>query len=663
MKLNTMEFDNFKGIKHREIDFSDRTIISGENGAGKTTVYDAFQWLLFGKDSEGRSDFNIRPLDKDNNPIKGLVIAVQADIEIDGTSHTFRKEEKQKYDNKGKLKGNNSIYEIDKVPKLAKDFKAYIDEIVTEDVFKMLTSLKHFLADKEKGGIHWEKRRDVLLNIAGDIGTPEGFDELLAILNGRTQKEYKKVLNGQKKKLEEKQAEVPTRIDELQKQLSEYAAEDTVELENKRGILEIEVRKLDTQRQDILDKEDARQDKLTKLNILKGQRIDRATELRNDTSGVKAFLNEKAELEREVAATEGRVEHAVGMLTMKIARVDSKKSEIELKTQSRAAIRREYDEVEKLPIRAITGMPEDEKCPWCAQDLPPEKLGEIEEKQQAELKNAKENKTLTLGGLAGQGKRVHKEIQKLIEELGLLEAEATGATSKVEAAKKERKIAWDKRAKRLPELDELIKDAGKIDPESDKVWVNLNDSINKLAAEIGEPASDQLSKINEQRNTKANELEKVKTALSQSDQAAKNKERIAELEDREKELAQQIADIDKQLKDIADYKTEESNLLLEAVNGKFKHVEFKLFNELVNGEIEDCCEAMLNGTPYSGMSSGEEIFAGIDIVNVLSEHYGVSIPLFIDHAESLTLPIEAKSQVIELRAVEGLTELTVESKE
>lgn len=637
MKLNRIGIENFKGIKRLIIDFSDRTIISGENGAGKTTIYDAFQWLLFGKDSEGRSDFDIRPLDKDNNPIKGLVIAVQADIEIDGTTHIFRKEEHQKYAKK-EFRGNETKCWIDEVPKKVGEYADYIDEIIAEDKFRLLTDLKYFC-----GKLHWEQRRAALLDIAGNIGTPEGFDDLLAALNGRTQKEYKAVLAGKKKLLVKEQKETNPRIDELQKQLSEYAAEDTVELENKRGILEIEVQTLDTQRQDILDKEDARQHKITSLNNLKSKRAERVSELRKDTSGVQKELTEKAEIERKVAGSQQAVSDIENSLGLKRAKVTGKKSEIELKTASLNAVRGEYDEIEATEI--------DDKCFSCGQKLPASKL-----------KTNAENQTLKLGELKGQGVRLHTAVKAMKEELAIFEAEAKGALNRLEAANIELGEAKQYRKDRFVILNARIETAETLEPDGDKVWVNLNDSINKLAKEIGEPASDRLMVINSDRQKKVAELDKVKTALSQSDQAAKNKERITELEDREKELAQQIADIDKQLKDIADYKTEESNLLLEAVNGKFKHVEFKLFNELVNGEIEDCCEAMLNGTPYSGMSSGEEIFAGIDIVNVLSEHYGVSIPLFIDHAESLTLPIEAKSQVIELRAVEGLTELTVENK-
>ncbi len=638
MKLKKMIIGDFKGIKYFEVEFSNQTVIKGENGAGKTTVYDAFLWLLFGKNSEGKADFQSRPLNKNNKPRKGLVITVQAYIEIDGTIHKFLRKERQKFVN-DEFRGNETLCFIDEVPKKVGEYAAYIDEIIAEDVFKLLTDLKHFC-----GKLHWQAARDVLKDIAGDMGTPEGFAELMAELKGRTIKEYQLVLTGQKKRLVAEQKEVNPRIDELQRQLSEYADTDTSELENQRGILEGEIQLLDTKRQDFLALEDTRQDKLSKLNTMKMQLAERVADLRKDTSNIQKFLGEKATIERGMADRQQSVEHAVGMLGAKRGKVDSKKSEIELKTTSLDDVRGQYDNIEQTPAS--------DKCFSCNRKLPPEKIEA----------NA-ENKTLRLGELEGQGKRIHATIKEMKDELGIFQSEAHGAGNRLDAAKIELQEARDYRKERFVKLNALIETAETLEPEGDVVWLKLNEKISKLAGEIGESAPGQLNKIADQRNDKVAELEKVTKALSQSDQAKANKERIAELEDREKELAQLIADIDKQLKDIADYKTEESNLLLEAVNGKFEHVEFKLFNVLVNGEIEDCCEATLAGVPYSDMSYGQRIFVGIDIVNVLSEHYGVSVPIFIDNAEGLTLPIEAKSQVIELRAVEGQKELTVESKE
>lgn len=71
MTIERMHIQNFKGIRDLEIDFGAVTRISGMNGTGKTTIPDAFSWVLFNKDSRGNApgsyDFHEKPLDGDGN--------------------------------------------------------------------------------------------------------------------------------------------------------------------------------------------------------------------------------------------------------------------------------------------------------------------------------------------------------------------------------------------------------------------------------------------------------------------------------------------------------------------------------------------------------------------------------------------------------------------
>jgi chromosome segregation ATPase len=216
--------------------------------------------------------------------------------------------------------------------------------------------------------------------------------------------------------------------------------------------------------------------------------------------------------------------------------------------------------------------------------------------------------------------------------------------------------------KRLDELDAIIEENPTKKPEEDENWIEISRQIAGATLEIGEPAGEQLSGIEVDRTRANDKLITVNESLAQVDRMKKDGKRIEELEDQEKDLAQKLADIEKQLEDIANYNAKFSALIEKSVNGKFKHVTFKMFNKLLNGSLETCCEAMLNGVTYPDMSAGQKIFIGIDIVNVLSKHYDMSVPLFIDGAESLTLPIEADCQTIELHAVKDFDELIVELK-
>jgi len=218
MKIELLNIDitNFKGLK--AFKFSpdgENACITAQNGTGKTTVYDAFLWLLFGKDSLGRKDFDIRPLDANNQPINGLTLAIEAVLSIDGIAHTFRKEQTEKIVKK-EIKGFETLCYIDEVPKKVGEYTDYIAEIITDETFRALTDLAYF------NNLHHTKRRALLLEFTGEIGTPAGFEELLNALNGRSIDDYKKVLAGQRDRLKKDRDEIPSRIDELQRGLPAY---------------------------------------------------------------------------------------------------------------------------------------------------------------------------------------------------------------------------------------------------------------------------------------------------------------------------------------------------------------------------------------------------------------------------------------------------------
>ena len=101
--LNKLVISNFKGINNLEIDFSKITNIKGENALGKTSIFDAFTWLLFDKDSKDRKDFDVRTLDANNNIIRGLNPHVVAYLNVDDKEIKLIKTLKEKWSQVMKL--------------------------------------------------------------------------------------------------------------------------------------------------------------------------------------------------------------------------------------------------------------------------------------------------------------------------------------------------------------------------------------------------------------------------------------------------------------------------------------------------------------------------------------------------------------------------------
>jgi DNA repair exonuclease SbcCD ATPase subunit len=83
IQLKELNLINFKGILRQKIKFDKNTNIFGDNGTGKTTIFDAFTWLLFGKDSTDRKDFEIKTLDTNNTVIPKIEHEVSAIIYVE----------------------------------------------------------------------------------------------------------------------------------------------------------------------------------------------------------------------------------------------------------------------------------------------------------------------------------------------------------------------------------------------------------------------------------------------------------------------------------------------------------------------------------------------------------------------------------------------------
>ena len=130
-------------------------------------------------------------------------------------------------------------------------------------------------------------------------------------------------------------------------------------------------------------------------------------------------------------------------------------------------------------------------------------------------------------------------------------------------------------------------------------------------------------------------LEDAKTIIAQAAKNVEIDERIAQLQAEQKEIGQKVADQEQMLYLLEEFIRFKLNKVSESINSHFKTVNFKLFEMQLNGGMKDCCECTVNGVPYSTLNSGHRIVAGLDIIRSLSELYGVSVPIFVDNAESL----------------------------
>ena len=220
INLINIEIKNFKGIEEFNLtDIQEVTNLHGENGSFKTSLFDAFSWLLFGKNSIGETKFGIKRNDTEGNPIEGLKIEVSAILDING-EHTkiYRSQSETK-------SGNTQEFKINDVPFKSNEFSKKIDEICSENIFKLITNPLLFNALK------WEEKRETLVRIAGELNID--FGDFAEKLKGKDLELYQRQLNSEVKDLKKQMDEIPTRISEVELSLQNYSEKEFKELETK----------------------------------------------------------------------------------------------------------------------------------------------------------------------------------------------------------------------------------------------------------------------------------------------------------------------------------------------------------------------------------------------------------------------------------------------
>lgn len=627
--LKILKLKNFKGIKDLTIDFSKNTNIFGDNGTGKTTINDSFRWLLFDKDSQDRTTFEIKTLDSNNEVIHGLEYGVTGALEIDSKDITLSKIYKEKWVKKRgeadkQLTGHETLYYIDEVPVKKKEYQDKVNSIIDESIFKLITNPLYFSTS-----LKWQDRRNTLLGIIGDITDDriinyrndlKPLEELLIDKNIDT---LKKSIQARKRKLNDDIKSIPFRIDECNNSISEL---DFEALEfRKRGIITaiktIEDKLIDSSK----NNDEVLKDR-SLLNTLKYRIKDIESYAKVEAENpLKQLNNDLREIRFELSSKENE-------LVYKEREVRKLKDDIQKEENWKEKLREQWYEVDKVLFQF------DESkciCPTCKRAYESE---DIEKTKQEMLENFNQNKAQKakeINHLGLERVKVISELKNKLESINLDELKA-----QIESLKNQYNTLADKISNFKPSLN----------LEDNQEYQETLKQIQELEIKLQQPIeiNDNIKDLRVKRVNLELELDGVNKQLACKEQNEKLKNRIAELMQEEKKLAQQIAKLEGQEFLCEEFIKTKVELLENNINSKFKYVSFKLFDRQVNGGLVETCEALINGVPFSNANTASQINAGLDIINALSNHYDVQAPIFIDNRESVNSLIETNSQVINL---------------
>lgn len=624
INLKSLTLNNFKGVAKFTLEpQGNDCLIRGSNATGKTTLFDAFLWLLFNKDSRGRSDFQIKTVDDNGEEYTGLDHSVEAVLDVDGKEITLKKLYKEQWTKKRgaahkTLTGHTVDYYIDDVPVKQKEWKQKISELVEEETFKLLTSPFYF------NSLHWEKRRNLLLEICGDIedndvvqANPD-LAQLNEILSDRTIEDHKKVVANRKKEINNRLQEVPARIDELQNSINNVANLDKSSINTRIKDLEEQIEQAKSGSQ---------------VSVLRKQKADLQAELSEKqnqrTNELNASLNEHSQQKQQIEVQLSDAQHQHQEYQKQVLRLNN---EVEEAKQKMDELRQQYRD-------KSAEQPEiEETCPTCGQHLPQDQVEKATE-------NFNTNKAQQLKEINKTGKEWKQTKEQKEQKLKEVEQEVDRLATDIQEHKNN-----------IKEIDSKIADI------KDNFKSSLSSEIDSLEEQIQELDQQIQNSEGEVDTTELQQqLEAERSRLSQLDAAENSKNRIKELKEEEQQLSRGYEKLEQETYLMEQFVVQKVNMLEEKINSKFNLARFKLFEQQINEGIKETCITTYQGVPFGqGLNNGASIAVGLDIIKTLQEEYGIKAPIWIDNKESITWIPDINCQVISLIVDDNYQTLTVE---
>ena len=636
--LKSLTLCNFKGEQARTTNFNpDVTTISGGNGLGKSRHFDAFIWLLFGKDARDRKDYEIKTR-VNGEELHKCECSVTGVVDVDGETITLKRSFVEDWVKpRGQVeqvyKGNHTECWWNDTPVNVSEYDKRIQSIVDSSVFKMITNPAFFVNMK------WQLQREQLFQLAGVVtdaeiaaGNPQ-FAKLLDVISGKSLADHKKELSARKKRLSDELKQIQPRIDQTQKMKPE--PEDFAAIEAQIADIDKQIAEIDAQIADVntavrkqYEAEQVRQNRVNSLTQQAQQIVFDAKSLAQEAAfTANAKRREHANtihvLQGDLDAKRGEVQKA----QLDIARINR---DIEKAREKQSTLRDEWFAENGKEYAGET------TCPHCGQALPD---GMIAKAKQL----FDDAKVAKCAEITNKGKELGAIIAGYENDVAARQEAINIAKTSIEQLNADIK-ALQTELDAMPE-----KAASTINPEEIPAWVELQKQIADIKATIStdntgvDTSALQTAKadLNRQRNELSTRLAK-RGAIKRCD------DEITNLEARGKELSQAIADIERDEYTVEQFTRAKIDECEKRINAKFKFVTFRLFDYTLDGNPVETCIPLCDGVPYGGANTASQVNAGLDIINALCGYYGICAPIFIDNRESVNNIIPVQSQIINL---------------
>lgn len=635
--LKKLILKNFKKIQDLTVEFTDKnTFICGGNGTGKTTLQDAFLWLLFGKDSTNRADtnFNIKTLGEDGKPILHLVHSVTGVLSINGRDVELQRNYVEKWGsgvNAGVLQNHATEFYLNGVKlKTKKEYDAEVAAILPEDVFRMITNPLYFPTMKA------QDQKAMLLEMAGNVTNEEvaninpKFQELISLISGRTLEQLAKEIASKKSAIKDELKGIPSRIDSVRDAMPE--SEDWAVLEKEIADKKEKIKDIDSQLADkskqIEAEFKAKSELQKQIGNKKLAKSQRENEIRqNANKSYHDVLDNISKLEYQVKSKDAEISRKQEDHSRIKATIEALNNDLEVLRGKFYAI---DAETLQYPEGAFI-------CPTCKREL---EVEDIQAKQQELQDNFNLNKANRLKAVQNEGKEKAAKVEELKKQCSIIQAAITQLSNE-----KEILVHNINECKgNMPEEQDTQKII-----LSDPTWLSLSNEIVDLENQLKAEAKPiDTTELKEAKAILSEAIDELNKKLGKRDTIERSNKVIEDLEDRRDKNNEALAEQERLEFLVQDFQKEKDNKLMERINGMFSLVKFSFISEKLNGNEAITCFCSVDGVPFADVNNASKINAGLDIINAICRSVGITAPIFIDNRESVNDLIPTMSQVINL---------------
>ena len=602
MKLFEMRVTNFMNTHDQTFKFFDKTMVSARNGVGKSTLINAYMWLMFDTDAELHSNPSVRRI-IDGEPVNDIDVSVECVFDIDGKIVTARKVQKRKFKKDDSGYSDDNTYFVNDVPKTLKSFNEYFE--IDMKALQICSNVNAFLLKKDKDireYLFGKVKNITDLDIAKSKDT---LSELTGLLEKYTKEEIEAMNKTSMKKIKDEIPILDGQIKEKERDVTENADIDLAELELLKNLTKEQIAENEKTQNDIslqLSEYDSMSAKIMELKFEQGELQRKANE---------ENIQERKNIESKISEKKFLLSKAEGIVRDTERNIICVENDIKKSEKLLESVRTEYKYVQTLEFDENSLI-----CSYCGQEYPSDKKEQIK----AEFEDKKAN---DLQAITEKGNSINKLLKEQKLKLEELEKELSEHVQSVNMLNES--------------ISSLQVELNKL-PSGTEEYKAIQSEISELQAKLsGQINFDDIKKSLKEEFARLNlELIEVEKRIAKADISEKQA-RLEELRQQRVSFEQKESDCQKILDLLTELDKEKNATLVDNINSMFGLVKWKLFDYAKNGGYKNVCIPMIDDRSILTIASnkGNRILGRVDIVNSIQKIEGLNVPIFLDDVESL----------------------------